>query len=120
MADHFAQNEEESFEILRDVISSLNLDEVTPPHDEVEEPLLDPSGLDYFGGKAGGAALTREEVHQVLGRVLDGSRFQEFKAKFGPSLICGFGFVHGQMVGVVVNVGSALDVAEGQKGGVLS
>lgn len=116
VADHFAHNEEESFEILRDVISSLNLDDVTPPSCDVEDPLFDPSELDYFGGKDGGA-LTRQEVHQVLGRILDGSRFQEFKARFGPSLVCGFGFLHGQMVGVVVNIGSALDVAEGQKGG---
>ena len=118
VADHFAQNEEESFEILRDVISSLNLENVTFQAHDVEEPLLDPSELDYFGGKEAGSALNREEVFQVLARILDGSRFQEFKGKFGTSLVCGFGFVHGQMVGLIVNLGSRLDVAEGQKGGV--
>jgi len=116
VADHFAQNEEESFEILRDVISSLNLENVTFQAHDVEEPLLDPSELDYFGGKEAGSALNREEVFQVLARILDGSRFQEFKGKFGTSLVCGFGFVHGQMVGLIVNLGSRLDVAEGQKG----
>jgi len=116
VADHFAQSEAESFDILRDVISSLNL----PPKNESsenrfneEEPVCDPKELDYYGGKPD--QLSKSEVSQVLARVLDGSKFQEFKARFGPNLTCGFGRLRGQMVGVVANSGM-LNAAEGQKG----
>ena len=42
---------------------------------------------------------------QVLARVLDGSRFQEFKAKYGTTLVTGFGSLHGHPVGIVANNG---------------
>jgi len=114
VADHFAQNEDESFQILRDVISSLNLNCQEIPKVATEEPLCDPKDLDYYGGKS--EALTRPELLQVFARILDGSRFQEFKAQFGTNLICGFGFVQGQMVGILANTGQPIDVSEGQKG----
>jgi len=116
VADHFAHDEAESFEILRDIISSLNLEDEAQSERNVEEPLFDTSELDYFGGKSG--PLSREDLLQVLARILDGSRFQEFKSRFGPGLLCGFGFLHGRIVGIVANATAEgpIDVSEGQKG----
>jgi 3-methylcrotonyl-CoA carboxylase beta subunit len=48
---------------------------------------------------------TPYDVREVLARVLDGSRFSEFKAEYGPTLVCGFARVHGHPVGVVANNG---------------
>ena len=44
-------------------------------------------------------------MHQVLGRVLDGSRFHEFKERYGPTLITGWGNLYGYPVGIVANNG---------------
>lgn len=46
------------------------------------------------------------DVRAVLARILDGSRFHEFKAQYGPTLVTGFGKLYGQTVGVVANNGA--------------
>ena len=98
-------------------LNLINVCPYCPLIRNVEEPLFDTSELDYFGGKSG--PLSREDLLQVLARILDGSRFQEFKSRFGPGLLCGFGFLHGRIVGIVANATSEgpIDVSEGQKGG---
>ena len=50
-----------------------------------------------------------------VGRILDGSRFLEFKTMFGESLVCGFGRLSGQLVGVLINAGNIMG-ADAQKG----
>ena len=45
------------------------------------------------------------QMRDVLGRVLDGSKFHEFKERYGPTLITGFGHLYGQPVGIVANDG---------------
>lgn len=49
------------------------------------------------------------DVRAVLARILDGSRFHEFKAKYGTTLVTGFGQLYGQPVGIVANNGAALE-----------
>ena len=114
VADHFALTEAESFSILRDIVSSLN---VEPDREESvenpESPLVDTKELDYFGGRD--EALTRIDLLQLLARLLDGSKFQEFKTKFGTGLLCGFGFIHGKMTAFISNCGP-VEQSEGQKG----
>lgn len=82
-----------------------------------DEPLLPPEGLrdllpnDPSGAAGGGAAGSNNasiDVRAVLERTLDGSRFDEFKANYGETLVCGFGALHGQPVGVVANAGVLL------------
>jgi 3-methylcrotonyl-CoA carboxylase beta subunit len=67
-----------------------------------EEPAVDPAGI-Y--GVVPPDLRTPYDVREVLARVLDGSRFMEFKAEYGPTLVCGFGHVWGHPVGVVANNG---------------
>jgi len=105
VADHRAANEEEAFRKTRDIVASLGTDE----HDSIsslkggwEEPLFDPSEL---GGILPVDAKQPVDVRLVLARILDGSRFHEFKANYGTTLVTGFGKIMGQDVGVVANNG---------------
>lgn len=56
------------------------------------------------------------EVRGVIARIVDGSRFSEFKKLFGANLICGFGHIGGQLVGILADCGR-LSADDGQKGG---
>ena len=126
VADHFASTEEECFRIARDVIASLN--ESPDDNDgrvDVEEPISSPEELEFYAGKSTGPImpLDRTDILGVLSCLLDGSRFQEFKSRYGDRLICGFGFLEGQLCGVVSNCagvsgegGHGLRLRDSQKG----
>jgi hypothetical protein len=45
------------------------------------------------------------DVREVIARVVDGSRFDEFKARYGTTLVCGFAHIHGMPVGIIANNG---------------
>jgi 3-methylcrotonyl-CoA carboxylase beta subunit len=69
---------------------------------EVEEPLYDPT--DLYG--IVNASLTKNfDIREVIARVVDGSRFQEFKKLYGDSLVCGFAKLYGTTIGIVGNNG---------------
>ena len=107
VADHFASTEKESFEIVRDVMASLNQlpDENESQKLESENPTLPSEDLDYYASLTGDpiTSLDRDGIIGVLACILDGSRFQEFKGKYGDRLICGFGYIEGQLCGIVSN-----------------
>src|SRR6185369_8146556 len=78
-----------------------------------EDPAVDPSTL-Y--GSVPIDSRTPYDPREILARLLDGSRFHEFKAEYGTTVVCGFGHVFGHPVGIVANNGilfseSALKVA---------
>ena len=105
VADHLAANEEEALRITRDIVATLGSDE----HDSVsslqggwEEPLFDPREL---GGILPVDSKHPVDVRLVLARILDGSRFHEFKANYGTTLVTGFGKIMGQDVGIIANNG---------------
>ena len=127
VADHFASKEDESFKIVRDVIASLNecLDADAIQIEDIEEPLYSSEELEYYAGKSGEPImpLDRMSILGVLSCVLDGSRFQEFKSRYGDRLICGFGFLEGRLCGIISNCsgtlaedGHGLRVKDSQKG----
>ena len=106
VADHFASTEQESFQIVRDVMASLN--EQVEHHvqmETIEEPLLPSEELEYYASKTGEPILPldRHSLLGVLSCLLDGSRFQEFKSRYGDRLICGFGLLEGRLCGVISN-----------------
>ena len=107
VADHFASTEKESFEIVRDVMASLNQlpDENESRKLQSENPTLPSEDLDYYASLTGDpiTSLDRDGIIGVLACILDGSRFQEFKGKYGDRLICGFGYIEGQLCGIVSN-----------------
>ncbi|XP_051928912.1 biotin-dependent 3-methylcrotonyl-coenzyme A carboxylase beta1 subunit-like [Hippocampus zosterae] len=109
--DHFAWEEEEALEYTRNIISTLNFtlpaheedkEETTRKRKEDEKPLYSSEELLGLAPKSYNYSL---DVKMVISRLTDGSRFQEFKALFGTTLVTGFAKIHGHLVGIVANNG---------------
>ncbi|RLV85293.1 hypothetical protein DV515_00016115, partial [Chloebia gouldiae] len=94
-SDHFASSEEEAYECIRNVVSTLNCEPVPEQDREPDSPLYSPEEL--LGLAPLGYSCTLP-VKLVLSRLVDGSRFQEFKATYGTTLVTGFGHVEGHFV----------------------
>ncbi|MPZ24229.1 MAG: methylcrotonoyl-CoA carboxylase [Dehalococcoidia bacterium] len=103
VADHFARNDEEALAIARSVLSNAP-SRVDLPWTvaEPEPPLYEPEGI-Y--GLVPEDPRKSFDIHEVIARLVDGSRFHEFKALYGPTLVCGFGRIMGYPVGIVGNNG---------------
>ena len=103
VADHFAEDEPEALRMVRNVVENLN---VEPKHrldsSQPEEPAHDPQDL---MGIIPADNRTPYDVREVIARVVDGSRFHEFKQRYGNTLVCGFARIHGYPVGIVANNG---------------
>ncbi len=103
VADHYAQNEHHAFEITRNIVQNLDPPRYFPLHrDEPEDPYYDPEEL--YG------IVPRDirkpfDIREVIARLVDGSRFQEFKELYGPTLVCGFARIMGYPVGILANNG---------------
>ena len=103
VADHYAEDDDHALEIVRGIVATLNtrkpieLDRVAP-----EDPLYDPQEL--YGIVP---ATFREayDVREVIARLVDGSKFREFKALYGTTLVCGFAWIEGYPIGIVANNG---------------
>ncbi|MFF2021021.1 carboxyl transferase domain-containing protein [Streptomyces sp. NPDC058171] len=103
VTDHLAEDDAHALRIVRTIVSTLP-SRGAPPWTvaPVEEPKADPYGL-Y--GVVPVDSRTPYDVREVIARVVDGSRFAEFKAEFGQTLVTGFARVHGHPVGIVANNG---------------
>jgi len=103
VVDHYAQSDPEALSIARDIFRYLNR---PAPHRfdtrAPEEPLYDPEEI---LGILPVDVRTPYEIREVLARLLDGSRFHEFKANYGRELVCGFAHIHGYPVGILANNG---------------
>ena len=111
ITDHFAKDEEESFQITRDVVASLNL--APTPALADDPPSIVDEGLDVIAGLD---VIDKTAVMGILARITDASRFFEFKSLFGGNLVCGFGHLYGQMTGFLANAGP-ITAGDAQKGG---
>jgi 3-methylcrotonyl-CoA carboxylase beta subunit len=102
VADHLAENDHHALAIVRRIVGNLGPRETAFQPQAVEEPLYDPEEL--YGVIP---ADTRKpfDVREVIARVVDGSRFDEFKARFGNTLVTGFAHVYGYPVGIIANNG---------------
>jgi 3-methylcrotonyl-CoA carboxylase beta subunit/propionyl-CoA carboxylase len=103
VADHFAENDAHALQIARTLVSNLHTSKRLPPDTaSPEPPLYDPQEI--YG--IVNADLRRPyEVREVIARLVDGSRLDEFKARYGPTLVTGFARVHGMLLGLVANNG---------------
>ncbi len=103
VADYFADDDEHAIELCRIAIASLHTvkhlpgDMVAP-----EEPRYDPAEI-Y--GIVHTDPRHPYDVHEVLARLVDGSRFDEFKERYGTTLVTGFARVRGFLVGIIANNG---------------
>jgi 3-methylcrotonyl-CoA carboxylase beta subunit len=103
VADHLADNDEHALEIVRELISHLN--RKTPTTFErlpVEEPLYDPSEL---MGILPTDLRKPFDIREIIARLVDGSRFHEFKPLYGSTLVTGFAHLYGFPVGILANNG---------------
>eukprot|EP00116_Pleurobrachia_bachei_P003998 sb/3464260/ len=103
VTDYLAVDDTHALHTARNIVNQLHLPE---PHtlnmQETEEPLYDTSEL----GGIVGTDLTRPfDMREVIARIVDGSRFSEFKERYGPTLVTGFAHIHGMPVGIVANNG---------------
>ncbi|MGH8519344.1 MAG: carboxyl transferase domain-containing protein, partial [Panacagrimonas sp.] len=103
VADHFAENDHHTLAIVRRIVGHLN--STKSPNVAMrapEDPLYDPEEI--YGVIP---ADTRKpyDVREVIARMVDGSRLDEFKTRYGSTLITGFAHVHGYPIGIVANNG---------------
>ncbi|MBL1098020.1 carboxyl transferase domain-containing protein [Streptomyces coffeae] len=107
VTDHLAEDDAHALRIVRDIVATLPpspAQQGTLPWrvEPSEEPAVDPAGL-Y--GAVPVDSRTPYDVREVIARVVDGSRFAEFKAEFGTTLVTGFARIMGHPVGIVANNG---------------
>ncbi len=110
VADHLALDDEHAIALGRSIVANLNRKPPAPPWDRrpPEEPAVDPCGsaeaADLY------AAVSADprrpvEVREIIARLVDGSRFHDFKPRYGETLVTGFAHVDGWPVGIVANDG---------------
>ncbi len=103
LGDYFADDEMDALRMCREVVSHLNRNKPNPPAaSEVDEPLHDPEEL---LGLVSRDLRQPVDVRDVIARTVDGSRFEEFKQRWGPTMICGWASIHGYPVGILGNNG---------------
>ena len=103
VADYLAEDDAHALELARTIVSTLNRTKVLPPDFATPEPpAYDP---DELYGVVPTDLRRGYDVREVIARIVDGSRFDEFKAAYGPTLVTGFARLHGALVGVVANNG---------------
>ncbi len=104
LGDYLAEDETDAIRLLRDVVSHLNWRKAGPgPTFPPEEPIHDPEDLLGIVSKD---LRQPVDIREVIARVVDGSRFEEFKARYGPTLVCGWASIHGFPVGILGNNGA--------------
>ncbi len=103
VADHLAQDDAHALALARRVVANLN--RIKPQQLELaepREPAYDPNEL-Y--GVIPTDTRKPYDVREVIARIVDGSEFDEFKARYGTTLVTGFAHLHGMPVGIVANNG---------------
>lgn len=103
VADHYANNDEHALKIVRRIVANLNYQKkISLVLQEPREPVLDPQEL-Y--GIIPADPRYPFDIREVIARIVDGSEFDEFKAFYGKTLVCGFAHLYGMPVGIVANNG---------------
>jgi acetyl-CoA carboxylase carboxyltransferase component len=103
VADYFAEDDDHALDLCRTAITSLHSvkrlpDDMTAP----EDPRYDPAEI-Y--GIVNADIRKPYDVREILARIVDGSRFDEFKERYGTTLVTGFARLHGFLVGIIANNG---------------
>ena len=112
LGEYLAEDEPDALRLCREVVSHLNVEKAGPPPAFLaDEPVLDPEEL---LGIMSPDLRRPVDVRDVIGRVVDGSRFEEFKARYGTTLICGWSSIQGYPVGILGNNG-VLDPKSAEK-----
>jgi acetyl-CoA carboxylase carboxyltransferase component len=114
VADHYAISDEHALALVRSIVGNLHTAPPVPPWDVAapEEPVADPGELYGLIPEDFRHSL---DARELISRIVDGSRFHEFKALYGETLVCGFARIEGYPVGILANNG-VLFAESAQKG----
>jgi acetyl-CoA carboxylase carboxyltransferase component len=103
LGEYLAEDERDALRLCREVVSHLNWRKPgPPPAAQFDEPVLDPEEL---LGIMDPELRRPVEIRDVIGRIVDGSRFEEFKPRYGATLVCGWSSIQGYPVGILGNNG---------------
>ncbi|UTA47558.1 methylcrotonoyl-CoA carboxylase [Simiduia sp. 21SJ11W-1] len=103
VADHFARNDHHALELVRNAVGRLN--RTKPAQLDVREPVEPLYDAKEIYGIIPKDTRKPYDVREIIARVVDGSEFDEFKALYGTTLVCGFARIYGYPVGIVANNG---------------
>lgn len=104
VADHYALNEREALQKVREIIQHLNhKPQQSLSNSGWEEPLYEADEI--YGILPKDTTKTPFDVREIIARLVDGSEFHEFKKSYGTTLVCGFAHIYGQPIGIVANNG---------------
>nr|MEE4267207.1 carboxyl transferase domain-containing protein [Candidatus Krumholzibacteria bacterium] len=103
VADHLANDDAHALRIVRDIVENLGpVRTAHIPCSVPEDPHYDPEEL--YGVVSHDPRIPFD-MHEVIARLVDGSRMHEFKPRYGTTLVCGFARIHGYSVGIIANNG---------------
>lgn len=103
VADHLANDDAHALQIARTIAANLNSEKRSfIPRGDGAAPLYDPEEI---LGVVSADTRIPYDVREVIARLVDGSDFDEFKARYGTTLVCGFASVYGMPVGIIANNG---------------
>ena len=103
VSDYIAVDERDAIRIGRDIVAQLNWRKLGKSKQiPVEEPVYDP---DEILGLTSYDVRKPFDVKEIIARIVDGSRFHEFKATYGTTLVTGYAHIHGYPVGILANNG---------------
>ena len=103
VADYLAEGDSHALALARQAVAGLNRIKPSPLALQVaEDPVYDPEEI---LGVVPGDLKTPYDIREVIARIVDGSRFDEFKARYGTTLVCGFAHVMGMPIGMIANNG---------------
>jgi acyl-CoA carboxylase subunit beta len=103
LADYLADTEQDAIRMARDVVAHLNWHKAGPPPVQTVEPPLYDS--DELLGLMPVDLRSPVDAREVIARIVDGSRFEEFKPRYGQTLVTGWARIHGFPVGILANNG---------------
>ncbi|WP_286272616.1 carboxyl transferase domain-containing protein [Thalassotalea hakodatensis] len=103
VADHYAQNDNHALELARTAVTNLN--RVKPVQMDIK-PVIEPEyPVEDIYGIIPKDTKQPFDIREIIARIVDGSEFDEFKALYGTTLVCGFARIFGYPVGIIANNG---------------
>jgi 3-methylcrotonyl-CoA carboxylase beta subunit len=103
VADHLAQSDAHALALARQAVATLN--RVKRPDVPLQKPVAPLYGAEELYGVIPTDTRKPFDVREIIARIVDGSQFHEFKARFGATLVCGFAHIEGMPVGIIANNG---------------
>ena len=102
VADHLAEDDDHALALVRDILARTGGGPPTAPPRPPRPPLYDPAELP---GLISAGLREHIDAREILARLLDGSELTEYRARFGPTVVCGTGHIGGYPAGVIINDG---------------